>query len=184
MHGKSDLKLSIQKIFPSTWPPNRPDLHPALYPSALALSKNVPQIPLRTNTPQFLRQSYAILHLHGSAGLYPLDSCTRQLLLSIMHQQYTIKSLLFMLLSSSCRSNPDGRLRPTYKALSPLGLYSQLRTSLCYADFRDGVYLANRRQLLMLMPRKTKVRSMHRKENIRLCCNCCSQEDPSPLSTA
>jgi hypothetical protein len=44
MHGKSDLKLSLQMIFPSTWPPNRPDLHPALYPSALRLSKNVPQI--------------------------------------------------------------------------------------------------------------------------------------------
>jgi hypothetical protein len=63
-----------------------------------------------------------------------------------MHQQYTVKSLVFMLLSNGCRSDSDGRLRPTYKALSPLELVSQLRISLCYAEYRAGSYLANRRQ--------------------------------------
>jgi hypothetical protein len=88
-----------------------------------------------------------------------------------MHQRYTVKSLFFMLSSSARRANHDGRVRPTYRAVNPLVLDFQLNISVYSADLQNGSYLANERQRFMLMPRSTKVRSMHRKQNIRLSAN-------------
>jgi hypothetical protein len=76
-----------------------------------------------------------------------------------------------MLSSSACRATYDGRVRPTYRAVNPLVLDFQLDISVYSADFHNGSYLANKRQRFMLMPENTKVRSMHRKQNIRLPAN-------------
>jgi hypothetical protein len=113
MHGKSDLKLSLQKIFPPTWPSNRPDIHPALYPSALGLSENVPQIPA-DKPPTVFAPIIRNLAFTRSRQFVPLDSCTCQLLLSFMRQRYTVESHLSMLTLSACLLYHDGRVRPTY----------------------------------------------------------------------
>lgn len=74
MRGKSDLETSKQKISPSTSPSRAPSRIVTLLP--LGLTKTFPS--RAGKSPQSFRQSYATLHLHGSAAFCFRSSCTCQ----------------------------------------------------------------------------------------------------------
>lgn len=163
MHGKSDLKLSLQKIFPSNMtvkPCQTLIPHCNFTPPPIRLSKNVPQILADKIPPVFA----PIIRNLAFTRLYPLNSCTCHSLYPWCIMDIPSPGSLRTAVVHAARSAyPDGRIRPKNEAMH---IFVMSAVRICTTAF----YLANGRQRVVLMPRKIKARSMHGVRNIRLFC--------------